>query len=417
MASLDTQLKEKQDQLTAKSAKLAEIFDKAGSDVDFSKSEVLALAGAKDSAEVVEKVRAMNAELADLGKKRDEIAEVKAIQDRMEAERKTPVNAPPIAGAPEREVPRKSFGEVITESKAWKAYRSSKSPSESQETGYGLKELKTLFQTSAGWSPESTRTGLVVEAVTRPIQVLDIVPSGNTGQAAVVYMEETTRTHASAERNEGAAYAESTFALTERSETVRSIGDSIPVTDEQLEDEQQAQSYLESRLQFGVRQRLDGQLLVGNGTAPNLTGIVNKSGIQTQAKGTDPTPDAFYKAMTKVRVTGRAFPNAHVIHPNDWQEVRLLRTADGIYIWGNPSESGPERMWGLRVVQSDALTEGTGVVGDFANFCQLFERKGMEVAVGYVGSQFTEGKRTIRAGLRVAFAIYRASAFATVTGI
>lgn len=417
MASLDTQLKEKQDQLTAKSAKLAEIFDKAGSDVDFSKSEVLALAGAKDSAEVVEKVRAMNAELADLGKKRDEIAEMKAIQDRMKADRDTPVNAPPIAGAPEREVPRKSFGEVITDSKAWKAYRSSKSPSESQEMGYGLKELKTLFQTSAGWSPESTRTGLVVEAVTRPIQVLDIVPGGNTGQAAVVYMEETTRTHASAERNEGAAYAESTFALTERSETVRSIGDSIPVTDEQLEDEQQAQSYLESRLQFGVRQRLDGQLLVGNGTAPNLTGIVNKSGIQTQAKGTDPTPDAFYKAMTKVRVTGRAFPNAHVIHPNDWQEVRLLRTADGIYIWGNPSESGPERMWGLRVVQSDALTEGTGVVGDFANFCQLFERKGMEVAVGYVGSQFTEGKRTIRAGLRVAFAIYRASAFATVTGI
>ena len=172
----------------------------------------------------------------------------------------------------------------------------------------GLAELKALFLTSAGWAPESTRTGQVVEAVTRPIQVTDIIPSGRTGQASVVYMREDTRTHAAAEVAEGAAVAESEFVLSQQSSTVRTIGDSVPVTEIQLEDVPQVESYLNGRLNFGVQQRLDGQILTGDGIAPNLEGILNVTGIQTQAKGADPVMDAYYKAMVLCRVTeiGRA---------------------------------------------------------------------------------------------------------------
>jgi HK97 family phage major capsid protein len=121
--------------------------------------------------------------------------------------------------------------------------------------------------------------------------------------------------------------------------------------------------------------------------------------------------------MVLVRVTGRAFPNAVIMHPTNWQSVRLLRTADGIYIWGSPAEAGPDRIWGIQVVQSDADSAGTAYVGDYANFCALYERKGLEVAIGYVNNDFLQGRRTIRAGLRVAFAIYRAAAFCSVTGL
>jgi hypothetical protein len=174
-----------------------------------------------------------------------------------------------------------------------------------------------------------------VEAATRPIQLLDIIPMFPTDQAAIKYMEETTRTHAAAELAEGAAYAESAFVFTERQGSIAKIGDSLPVTDEQLEDVAMMNGYINSRLTFGVRQRLDRQVLIGNGTAPNLRGIANVAGIQTQAKGADPVPDAFFKAMTNIRVTGRAVPTHHVMHPTDWQNVRLLRTADGVYIWAH----------------------------------------------------------------------------------
>jgi len=402
-------------ELEAKQAAAAKVFEEAGPDMDFEK--VKCLGEGLDTKAKVEKLQEMNRELGDLGKEVEDLAQLVKMRDGITAlgkdiEGKDMPSRPPQDHGDDRRVKR--LGEIVTGSEAFKKFCESKSPAGCVVPDGGM---KTLFQTTAGWAPESTRVpGLVIDAVTRPIQIIDIIPPGTTGQAAVVYMEETTRTHAAAERAENAAYAESAFALTERSSTVRSIGSSIPVTDEQLADVQGVQSYLDLRLTFGVRQRLDGQLLTGDGNAPNLTGLLNVSGIQTRAKGADPTPDAFYKAMTLVKVTGRAFPNAHIIHPNDWEPIRLLRTSDGIYVWGNPADVAPERMWGLRVVISDAITENTGLTGDF-NFSQLYERQGMEVLVGYVNDDFLDGRRTIRAGVRVAFVTYRAAAFCTVTGI
>jgi HK97 family phage major capsid protein len=278
-------------------------------------------------------------------------------------------------------------------------------------------EAKTLFETTAGWAPESLRTGRVVEYAVSPVRILDIIPTGTTDSAAVVYMEETTYTQSAAETAEGGQYPESAFELTEQTSTVRKIAHFIPVTDEQLEDEAQASGYLDRNLRKGLTERLALQVLVGNGTAPNISGILDRAGIQTQAKGTDPVPDAIHKAMTKVRVTGAAEPNAVVLHPNDWQDIRLLRTTDGIYIWGSPSEVGPAMVWGLPVVQETRLTENTGLVGDF-DYSELAFKRGVEVKVSDSHSDyFIKGKQAIRADVRVAFQVYRPAAFATVTGI
>jgi len=370
--------------------------------------------GTDRSIRVAEAVRSKNDELNALQIKVETLqAAEKAGSDFDHAEN-TPANVPSHPGQKQR----KSAGQQMTEHAIYKRWLGGERDGAIEIPDYGLKELKTLFETGAGWGPESVRLPGFVDAVTRPLEIIDIIPTGQTGQAQVVYMEETTRTHSSAETAAGGVYNESAFALTEKTSAVRKITDSIPVTDEQLEDVAMAESYLDGRLRFGLRQRLDSQILVGDGTAPNLEGILNKAGIQTQAKGTDPVPDAIFKAMTKLRLVGRVMPTHVVMNPNDWQGIRLLRTADGIYIWGNPSESGPERIWGLPVVQSSAQTENTGLVGSFEPaWISLFERRGIVIERGFTGSQFTEGKQTLRGSLRTALSIFRPAAFATVTGI
>lgn len=351
----------------------------------------------------------------------EEVEDLKAVGQASEKARMSPASSHRESGSGSGDTgggyatggQARSFGDLFVASHAYKGRQGQIGPMATLDI-----ELKTLMTTTAGFDPEETRTGRVVEFATRPIQVTDLIPGGTTTQAAVKFMEETTFTNAAAETGEGLAFPEAALAYTERTSIVRKIPVFLPVTDEQLEDEPQVRGLIDNRLRFMVRQRLDSQILVGSGTGVNLTGILNTAGIQTQAKGTDPVPDAVYKAMVKVRVTGRAMPNAVVMHPNDWQDIRLLRTADGIYIWGNPSDAGPERIWGLRVVQSDAETENTGLVGDFANHSELAVRRGVDVQVSNShGTFFVEGKLAIRADMRVALIVYRPAAFATVTGI
>ncbi|MCH8850491.1 MAG: phage major capsid protein [Chloroflexi bacterium] len=308
------------------------------------------------------------------------------------------------------------LGKLFIESKAFKDYNNG--------SGIGpqaaLKEIevKTLFQTSAGWAPETTRTGRLVLDEQRPIAIVNVLPQTTTTQNAIVYMEETTFTNAAAEAAEAGTYAESALALTEQTSNVRKIATFLPVTDEQLADEPRARDYVNNRLMFMLRQRLDIQIIAGDGSAPNLRGILNVSGIGSQAKAGDPTPDAIYKGMDLCRVNGFAEPDTALFHPTDWQAIRLLRTADGIYIWGAPSEPGPVRIWGLPVVLSTAVTLNTAIVGAFREFSELASRQGIDVQVSNSHSTFfIEGKLAIRADIRVALIFYRASAFSEITGI
>ncbi len=402
-----------------KQDELREIFDLSKTPepnvYDFSKKAVLEKLGANSEAEASEKIKQRNRELDALFEE-IEAKNRKEIRDSID-ERDERLKVPVRGG---HEHPRSdparilSFGQMYARSKEFKTGQRTKT-----EVPAMLEvEIKTLFQTSAGFAPESIRSGLLVEGVTRPVQVLDLIPSFPINQAAFVYMEETTRTHASAEKAEGAAFAESTFEWTQQTSTVRKITDSIPVTDEQLEDADQVASLLDQRLRFGLRQRLDLQVLVGNGTAPNLLGINNKSGVQTQAKGTDDRLTAFHKGLTLVRFTGRADANGAVAHPNDWQDILLSKNANGDYLFGNPFMGpGPSSLFGVPVAVSDAQTENTVLVGDFQNFCRLDDRRGVTVVTGYSGTMFAEGEQLIRADLRAAFTVTRAAAFCQITGM
>lgn len=404
-------LKEAEGRLDARRKELADVFAEAGPDYDMGK--VKSIDG--DSKAKVAWIQSKNTEIDDLA---IEVEGLKAVEKAGEAVKGREPGRGESGDAQDsdrRDGGRqaKSLGELFVESKAYKGRQGSNGPEARLDI-----ELKSLFDTSVGWAPESVRGPRVVDYVTRPIQLINLIPNTTTGQNAVVYMEETIFVNNAAEIPEGGPYPESGLGLEEKTSPVRKVGTWLPITDEQLEDVPQARGYIDNRLPYMVRQRLDSQLLVGSGSGSNLRGILNTPNIQTQAKGGDPTPDAVYKAMTKIKVNGLAMPNVTVWNPADWQDVRLLRTTDGIYIWGSPSEAGPARIWGLPVVEAFGLTEGTAVVGDFANFSELAVRRGMDVQISNSHADFfTNGKQAVRADVRVAFIVYRPAAFATVTGV
>ena len=409
----------------AKQKELGEVFEAAGSDLDFSRKAVLEKLGATDSTDAVGKVKARNIELESLSAEL-RAAELVAVRDAMKA-RETERNAPVSMqqGAhPAGESRAKSFGDLVTGSAEYKAYdyrRDAACTTQVKMPYAELLGLKTLMETGAGFAPESVRSGLIVPIATQRTTVLDIMPFRPVPQMLDKYMEETTVTNNSAEKAEGVAYAESVFAYTERESPVRKITNSLPITDEQLKFAPVVASLVNNNLRRGLRERLELQILVGDGNSPNLEGFLDagKSGVQTQAKGSDPAFDAIFKAFIKVMTTGSANPDYVILNPANWQTIRLARTADGQYIMGNPAVVGAQALFGVPIVQSTRITSGTGLTGDFGNYSYIGEPEGntADVAVGYVGDQFKEGKRTLRCDLYACLTVTRQTAFCKITGL
>lgn len=427
--TVNTALVAAREKLASKQAVLNTIMEEAKVDGGLDFSKVKSLGANMTTVAIAEKFREISKECNDLYDEAKTIAD--AIQEsekasgRMKSMRHTAPHDPDKkSGDPEkREI--KSLGELMAGSAEFKERLSRggdfalsfDTVMPSDVLGKGLR-FKTLMTAAAGYDPWSVRLPGITEAVTRPIQLLDIVPMGQVSTDSIDYMEETTRTHAAAEKAEGDAYAESTFAGTARNVAVRKITDSITVTDEQLQDNAYVSSYLNQRLSFGVMQRLDTAVLTGSATPPAIKGIANTSGIQTQAKSSDTVMDAVRKAVGLVRVTGRSSPTHIVMHDTDWQGVEILKTTDGIYILGSPAAGTARRLWGLPVVQCEAGSAGTAYVGSFLPMhITLFERTGVDIQVGYVNTQFAEGERTIRASMRAGLVVFRPAAFCSVTGL
>lgn len=279
-------------------------------------------------------------------------------------------------------------------------------------------EAKTTMTTAAGWAPVNARTNIVIpKAVRRPV-VADLVPQDMTTLTSIKYMEETTSTNGATTVAEDGLKPESALAFTERTALVVKIATWIPVTEEQLEDVPGVQSLINNRLSLFLALAEETELLTGDGSANHLDGFLHKV-TQSQAKGADPTPTAFYKAFTKIRFTGFAEPSGIVMHPNDWEAIATLQDGNGNYVWGRPFDSGPvARLWGIPVIVTTAETENTGLVGDFQAYSHISRRTGVTIRTTDSHSDyFIYNRLVILVEERLSLEIYRANAFCLVTGI
>ena len=335
----------------------------------------------------------------------------------------------------QKEMP-KALGEQVRESRAYKSYMEDGQLNISSEVKYNpLLESKTLL-TETGYPPAVTRSDLLVPTALRnPNSVIDLFSVIPTDSYQYKYLEETTFTNNASEKAEGTAFGESALAFTERTENIRKFGVSIPVTEELLSDVASVNGYLDSRLKTMLELRLSDVLIGGSGVAPIITGVLNKSGINTfnysSYSGNLARIGQIYQAITEIRKDAFMEPDAILMHPSDWNDIvtqvnstagtsgagftEVSPTFVGAGMFGN---SVTPQIWGVRVVPNTAISAGTVLVGAFGGgmASHIITREGMEVAMSDSHDDFfTKDKVMMKASMRLGFAIYRPEAFCSIT--
>jgi len=293
------------------------------------------------------------------------------------------------------------------------------------------REQKSLMYSAAavggGFVANDIQPGYV-QLLQRDLTVMDLIPRVTTDSDTVEYVKEDTFTNAAAFTAEASGTTgtsgkkpESALAYSVATSGVKTLAHWIPVTNRMLSDAPAIRGIINGRLLLGLDLILETQIVSGAGTGEDLTGILS-SGMGLVAIGTDTILDVCFKGRTKVRVDGKGRPNAYLFHPNDWQAIRLTRENAatgtlGNYLMGPPSQVGASTLWGIPVIESEALTENTALVGDFAQGCTLFDREQSAVRVGTIDDQFVRNMQTILAELRVAFVCWRPAMFTKLTGV
>jgi HK97 family phage major capsid protein len=256
----------------------------------------------------------------------------------------------------------------------------------------------------------------------RPLVVAALFAQGQTDSASVTYMKETTFTNAAAAVGEGAVKPESTMIFDQVVDLVVKLAHWLPVTDEMLEDVQQIASYIDTRLRLGLNLAEEVQLLSGSGVAPNMTGLLNRSGLATPVvrSGSTTNSDAILTQISTVEYATALPVDGIIMNPLNWLTILLAKDGDGNYVGSGGPFASPRRptLWGRNVALTSAIALGTALVGSFQGAATLWHRGGVRVEVSNSHQDFFVRNLTaIRCEERLALSVYRAGAFGTVTSL
>ena len=258
----------------------------------------------------------------------------------------------------------------------------------------------------------------IISPLLRRLTLLGLIPTGTTDSNVVEYVQVTGVPFGAVETAELALKPQLGLTLADATAPVRTIAGYVKASRQSLDDQAGLGSLINLLLPYEVQRRIENQILSGDGTGQNLRGIINTSGIGAPAAVAGDNPaDAVLRAMTTV-ILSDSDPNFVAMNPLTWQELLLLRTASGVdantgsYLYGGPGMLAAPTIWGMTITPSRIVPQATPLVGDSAG-CTLLVKEGLNVKTSDSDQDdFVRNRVTILAEARVAFPVWRPSAFA-----
>jgi len=243
----------------------------------------------------------------------------------------------------------------------------------------------------------------------------DIFPSIPTTSNAIEFTKEASFTNSAAEAAEAAEKGESALTWSLVNMPVSTVAHWIKISRQLAMDNTALAAYVNQRMIYGVNRRVETQLGAGNGTAPNISGILDTGnftahGYAAAALGTLKKVNLVTKIIGDLWAVG-AVPDAILLNPADWATIQvdiLDSSVNGVRV--DYSNGMMPLLNGIPVIQSNGITADNIVVGSFRQAGTIHNREGVVIEMSDSDDDnFTKNLVTIRAERRLALTIERPS--------
>jgi HK97 family phage major capsid protein len=243
----------------------------------------------------------------------------------------------------------------------------------------------------------------VIPGSFQPLSVRQILRTIPVTSNMVNSLREASFTNSAAEVSQGAAKNESDATFEQYNVPITTVAHWLKISNQLLADAPAVVAYIETRLRDGLAQRVEAQLINGNGTSPNLSGFTDSGNFTAYTATSD---DLLVDAINRIKYTMWAagnMPDTVIVNPADWGAMERTREGSnsGTYLYGTPGMNAGMNPFGLNVVLSHYLAAGKVIVGRMSDAAVLYARSGAVVEMGYVGNDFTNNLITIRAEERL----------------
>ena len=207
---------------------------------------------------------------------------------------------------------------------------------------------------------------------------------------------------------EAGAIPESTFTPTLAKANVVNVAHYTKITKQLADDAPALAAYINTKMLYGLQNKVESQIVNGDGTAPQLKGLLangSYTDASTQLTGARNLFDLLL-LLQGVAETAAYEPEALVLNPMTWAQLAMEKDSQDRYLLGGPGLAANKSVWGIPVVTSSAVPAGKFIFGNFTQTVTIYDRQ--QVAVEMTGTNeddFTHYLYTIRASRRLALAV------------
>jgi len=243
-----------------------------------------------------------------------------------------------------------------------------------------------------------------------PTSVIDLIANRERLETSPHYsfLRQTVRTGNAAAVPDGVAKPTSTYTLAPiegKAPVIAHLSPAMPIR--YIDDLPQATDFLRTEMAAGILDRIEVDIISGDGTDDTYEGILSAPGTTEIAYQSSPLTTA-RRAVTSMQVLHER-PTAWVLHPLDAEQFDLSTDNSGAF-----HDSIAARVFGsIPTVVSTSVPAGTAVLGDFGG-CRLFVRQEMTLESDTSGELFGKNEFRMRAEARIGFAVTRPTAFTIV---